>query len=218
MEISISEESHFIAHYLAKYADSYETLNLGNNTKTHELICETLDIKESSFRRLRDEYDGFYKNRKGFPNPQNRKSRVEYKKRFENIEQTEYLKEIRSILFNDKIDIKFDEVNTDEIHLEGNKIRVAINRYERSLRAKNKCLKHYKRKCVICSFEDNASRYSDIDIIEVHHLKPISEINEEYAVDPIKDLRPVCPNCHRALHSRNPAYSIELKIVLNNNC
>ena len=51
-----------------------------------------------------------------------------------------------------------------------------------------------------------------------HRAKPISEINEKYIVDPIEDLRPVCPNCHRALHSKNPAYSIEeMKIMLNNN-
>jgi predicted HNH restriction endonuclease len=31
----------------------------------------------------------------------------------------------------------------------------------------------------------------------------------EYVVDPVADLRPVCPNCHAVLHSRRPAYSIE---------
>ena len=45
--------------------------------------------------------------------------------------------------------------------------------------------------------------------IHVHHLRQLSEIRKEYLVDPIKDLRPVCPNCHAVLHLRNPAYSIE---------
>ena len=31
----------------------------------------------------------------------------------------------------------------------------------------------------------------------------------QYEVDPIKDLRPVCPNCHAVLHRRIPAYRIE---------
>ena len=31
----------------------------------------------------------------------------------------------------------------------------------------------------------------------------------EHEVDPIADLRPVCPNCHSVLHSRVPAYRIE---------
>lgn len=219
MKVSISRESHFIAHYLAKFVDAYETLNLGNNTQTHNVICEVLEISESSFRRLRDEYDGFYGNRKGFPNPEKRKSRVEYKNQFDEIEQKEYLKEIKSILFKNKFDIKCDEVCSDETLYEGAKIRIEVNRYERSIKAKRECLNYYGRKCVICKFEDKTSKYKNIDIVEVHHLKPLSEINEEYIVNPIKDLRPVCPNCHRALHSKTPAYSIEeLKIILNNNC
>jgi 5-methylcytosine-specific restriction protein A len=219
MKVLISEESHFIAHYLAKYADSYKSLNIGNNTQTHNAICDVLDIKESSFRRLRDEYDGFYENRKGFPNPENRKSRVEFKSRFDRIEQDEYLREIKSILLKNKIDLNFDEINVEEELHEGGKVRIEINRYERSTKAKKECLKHYGRKCVLCGFEDENSKYKNIDIIEVHHLKPMSEIDQEYIVSPIEDLRPVCPNCHRALHSKVPAYSIEeLKIVLNNNC
>lgn len=38
---------------------------------------------------------------------------------------------------------------------------------------------------------------------------PISEIGTEYEIDPIKDLRPVCPNCHAVIHLREPAFSIE---------
>lgn len=45
--------------------------------------------------------------------------------------------------------------------------------------------------------------------INVHHLKSLSEISQEYALDPIKDLRPVCPNCHAMLHRNKPAYTIE---------
>ena len=51
--------------------------------------------------------------------------------------------------------------------------------------------------------------------IHVHHLRPISEIGEEYVVDPIEDLRPVCPNCHAMIHRRSPPLSIqEIKNLL----
>ena len=46
-------------------------------------------------------------------------------------------------------------------------------------------------------------------IIHVHHLTPLSEIKGEYKVDPKKDLRPVCPNCHTIIHRKKPAYSID---------
>lgn len=37
-------------------------------------------------------------------------------------------------------------------------------------------------------------------VIHVHHV-PLAAIGEEYVVDPIRDLCPVCPDCHMALHS-----------------
>ncbi|PFQ93177.1 hypothetical protein COK28_07075 [Bacillus cereus] len=55
--------------------------------------------------------------------------------------------------------------------------------------------------------------------MNIYHLKELSQIGEEYEINPIEDLRPVCPNCHSMLHKRKPAYSIEelknlLKIYL----
>ena len=35
------------------------------------------------------------------------------------------------------------------------------------------------------------------DLIQVHHLVPLSAIGKKYRVDPIRDLRPVCPNSRR---------------------
>jgi predicted HNH restriction endonuclease len=41
------------------------------------------------------------------------------------------------------------------------------------------------------------------------HSGWISEIGKEYVVNPLADLRPMCPNCHAVLHRRTSAYSIE---------
>lgn len=45
--------------------------------------------------------------------------------------------------------------------------------------------------------------------IHVHHINQISEIGEEYEIEPIKDLIPVYPNCHAMIHSKRPAFTIE---------
>ena len=55
-------------------------------------------------------------------------------------------------------------------------------------------------------------------MIHVHHLKMLSECEGGYEVDPIKDLRPVCPNCHMVIHCKEEGcYTIEeVKAMLNN--
>lgn len=54
-------------------------------------------------------------------------------------------------------------------------------------------------------------KYGEIgsNFIHVHHDVEISTIGEEYEIDAINDLKPVCPNCHAMLHKRKPAYRIE---------
>lgn len=89
--------------------------------------------------------------------------------------------------------------------------------YERNTDARKACIKHYGCRCAICGF-DFEKVYGDIgrDFIEIHHIVPIHERGGVYKVDPIKDLRPLCSNCHSMIHRRNPVYSIdELKKMIN---
>lgn len=92
-----------------------------------------------------------------------------------------------------------DDVGSDCI--EGAKKTITVNAYERDPKARGRCIEHWGTKCTVCSF-DFAARYGDLGagFIHVHHLTPLSTIGQEYVVDPIKDLRPVCPNCHAMLH------------------
>ena len=84
-------------------------------------------------------------------------------------------------------------------------------KYERNKEAREKCLAYYGTKCMICGYDSKKIFGENTKpIIEVHHIVPLSEIKEEYIVDPIKDLIPVCPNCHAFIHSKeNGTYSIE---------
>ncbi len=91
-----------------------------------------------------------------------------------------------------------------------------VNLYERKPAARVACIAHYGATCSVCDF-NFGKIYGEIGegFIHVYHLTEISSIGEEYEVDPIKDLRPVCPNCHAMLHKRDPAYSIdELKDMI----
>lgn len=102
------------------------------------------------------------------------------------------------------------------IYVEGGRRIAYVNRYERDPKARQECLKIYGAKCVVCGFSA-ADTYNDIgrEIIHVHHLIPLSEIGAEYEVDPGRDLRPLCPNCHAAVHSQVPPLTIEeLKVKL----
>lgn len=86
---------------------------------------------------------------------------------------------------------------------------VAVNVFERSAKARSACLRHYGYVCAACGF-DFENFYGELgrEFIHVHHIKPLAEIGEEYTVDPIKDLRPVCPNCHAMLHRETPALTV----------
>jgi HNH endonuclease len=119
--------------------------------------------------------------------------------------------------FSSSDDTLFESENDGAIFEEGLLEKVLKNDYERNLQARKKCIEHYGVKCQVCGL-DFGERYGEIGkgFIHVHHLKPISEIGHRYQIDPIKDLRPVCPNCHFMLHRKSPPMSIEeLKKLLN---
>lgn len=103
-----------------------------------------------------------------------------------------------------------EEIGAGQTYSEGSVTQVVVNRYERDPNARNACIRHYGAKCSICTFEFK-HEYGDqfSGFIHVHHIKEISSIKKEYVVDPIKDLIPVCPNCHAIIHRRTPPYTIE---------
>lgn len=94
--------------------------------------------------------------------------------------------------------------------LEGSKKQITVNAYERNPAARKRCIEHWGFSCAVCGF-DFEKIYGEVGkgFIHVHHLIPISEIGEEYEINPITDMRPVCPNCHAMLHRENPPLTIE---------
>lgn len=96
----------------------------------------------------------------------------------------------------------------DSGYIEGSTRRVESDRYERDPRARAACIAHWGYRCQVCGLSMH-ERYGDIGrhFVHVHHLTPIAR--GERRVDPIDDLRPVCPSCHAMLHTMDPPITIE---------
>lgn len=103
-----------------------------------------------------------------------------------------------------------DEVVNPGDFFEGAHKLISVNVYERNALARKECIRHYGKRCIAChfNFEKEYGKHG-ADYIHVHHLKPLSEIKKKYSLDPIRDLRPICPNCHAMIHRRTPVLSIE---------
>lgn len=115
-----------------------------------------------------------------------------------------------------QVDAESDRSNAEgflypDEHLEGEGKEVLVNAYERDLAARRACIAHYGPVCRVCDL-DFELVYGDIgrDFIHVHHLVTLaSGGGVARRVDCVRDLRPVCPNCHAMLHRTEPPCAIE---------
>jgi len=103
-----------------------------------------------------------------------------------------------------------EEVPSESTYNEGGVEKILVNRYERDSRARAECIGRYGATCYVCGF-DFVNVYGDVmaGFTHVHHLKLLSMVGAAYVVDPIQDLRPVCPNCHAVIHRREPPYTVD---------
>lgn len=103
-----------------------------------------------------------------------------------------------------------DDVGVSNDYVEGAVKQILVNAYERNPKARKACIDHYGLNCTVCDFNFQ-TKYGVIGrhFIHVHHLMPLATRDAQYQVDPIKDLKPVCPNCHAMLHASDPPFSIE---------
>jgi hypothetical protein len=104
-----------------------------------------------------------------------------------------------------------------ELILEGNAVRVVLNRYERDPKARAICIKKHGSVCIACGFKASTV-YGEVamDLIEVHHLSALASEGVEHLVNPETDLVPVCPNCHAVIHLKTPPYTVdEVRAMLN---
>lgn len=114
--------------------------------------------------------------------------------------------------------VPVDEADKEEGYYEGNQFIISANRYERNPLNRKLCLTAKGYTCQICGM-DFENKYGELGhhFIHVHHIIPVSQIGSDYLIDPVKDLIPVCPNCHAMLHRKNPPLKPEdlMEIIHN---
>ena len=90
---------------------------------------------------------------------------------------------------------------------EGLEHQYNLTKKERNPELRHKCIEYYKHlwgghiHCICCGF-DFGKAYGDIGegYIEIHHVNPHHTYEGVHKVDPIKDLIPLCSNCHSMIH------------------
>lgn len=110
--------------------------------------------------------------------------------------------------------IEITKVN--DSYVEGALRDVRLRRYERSSAARQACLSCFGYDCFVCG-ENLRSRYGNLpmELIHVHHEEPLAANPGPHKIDPIAEMKPVCPNCHAVIHSKEPPYTItEMKEML----
>lgn len=105
-----------------------------------------------------------------------------------------------SVEVNDAGEDSFDLRPTTLVEIRRHQMH---RRIERNSSASRIAKKVHGLKCQCCGFDFEAT-YGEIGagFIEVHHLKPLSELNEGQAVryDVAIDFAVLCANCHRMIH------------------
>jgi 5-methylcytosine-specific restriction protein A len=112
--------------------------------------------------------------------------------------------------------IGYEDIMEEEANEEGALKQSVIKKRERSPRNRLLCLAIHGEICSVCGLDPITIYGAGLSsILEVHHIEPLSEAEKARAYSPRTDLVPLCPNCHRAIHKRKPAYRPdELKEIL----
>jgi 5-methylcytosine-specific restriction protein A len=101
-------------------------------------------------------------------------------------------------------DILETEIAEEMPAYEGAVHPVTVKRRERNPRNRLLCIRLHGDRCAACGIDPRQVYGVGGGIVEVHHLEPLANLAEPRPYDPACDLIPLCPNCHRAVHTRRP--------------
>nr|UKE83549.1 HNH endonuclease [Pectobacterium sp. PL152] len=102
-----------------------------------------------------------------------------------------------------------DEIPSSESFVEGAKMRVIVNHYERDPKARHACISITVLRANAVASTLRRSMENMGGFIHVHHIKPLYTIGENYVVNPVTDMIPLCPNCHAMVHRGSEVLLVE---------
>lgn len=96
-----------------------------------------------------------------------------------------------------------DSLHDEEEVFDGKRSQRFTTYYERNPKLRRKAIEFHGSKCMTCGFEF-VQKYGEhgSKFIEVHHLNPVSSLDEATPVDPKTEMAVVCSNCHRMIHRK----------------
>lgn len=97
-------------------------------------------------------------------------------------------------------DLPVDEMGSAE----GAVLLSVVRRRERNPRNRLLAIRLHGHRCAICNMDPRNTYGSAGQVIEVHHLVPLALLDTPRLYDPASDLVPLCPTCHRVVHTRRP--------------
>lgn len=116
-------------------------------------------------------------------------------------------------------DVIEENAEDETTSYEGAILQSVVQRRERNPRNRLLCIRIHGEKCVVCGLEPKQTYGEAGSIIEVHHLEPLALLSAPRPYDPRTDLVPLCPSCHRAIHTRRPIpITIQELIYLRESC
>jgi 5-methylcytosine-specific restriction enzyme A len=110
-----------------------------------------------------------------------------------------------------------DSLLVEEEYFEGQKNHRFTNYYERNPKLRATAITYHGKKCMVCDFDfERVYGEHGAGYIEVHHLRPVSSLQESTKIDPRRDMAVVCSNCHRMIHrKKDKTLSLqELKTII----
>lgn len=103
-----------------------------------------------------------------------------------------------------------DQTRAEVQYTEGERYEVRSTAIERNPAARAACLAHFGHCCAVCGF-DFAATFGEIGegYIHVHHRRDLCLSDGPTHIDPVRDLIPLCPNCHAMVHRVKPSMEVQ---------